>query len=37
MTNSTFTPGSKELAKATGTLLWDREILQQMIYKASHT
>lgn len=31
MTNSTFTPGAKELAKATGVLLWDRTIVQEMI------
>ena len=37
MTNSTFTPGAIALAQATGTLLWDRDILQQMIHKATHT
>ena len=31
MTNSTFTPGAKKLAEATGVLLWDRAILQDMI------
>lgn len=31
MTNSTFTPGAKELAKATGILLWDRTIVQELI------
>lgn len=30
MTNSTFTPGAKELAEATGVLLWDREKIKQM-------
>lgn len=33
MTNSTFTTGAKELAKATGTLLWDRSVLQDMMNK----
>lgn len=31
MTNSYFTPGAKDLAQATGVLLWDRDILQQML------
>ena len=31
MTNSTFTLGAKELAKATGVLLWNREVVQEMI------
>lgn len=31
MTNSTFTPGAKELAKATGVLLWDRTVVQEMM------
>lgn len=31
MTNSTFTPGAKELAKATGVLLWDRAFVQEMM------
>lgn len=31
MTNSTFTPGAKELAKATGVLLWDRAVVQEMM------
>lgn len=31
MTNSTFTPGAKELAQATGVLLWDRKVLQEMM------
>ena len=31
MTNSTFTPGAKTLAQATGVLLWDRAVLQSMI------
>lgn len=33
MTNSTFTPGAKTLAQATGVLLWDRTVLQSMIDK----
>lgn len=35
MTNSTFTFGAKELAKATGVLLWDRMILTNLIKKIS--
>lgn len=35
MTNSTFTPGAKELAQATGTLLWDRTFLQGMMEMTS--
>lgn len=31
MTNSTFTSGARELAAATGVLLWDRTILQNMM------
>lgn len=31
MTNSTFTPKAQELAQATGVLLWDREVLRDMI------
>ena len=31
MTNSTFTSGAIELANATGTLLWDRAVLMEMI------
>jgi len=31
MTNSTFTPGAKALAQATGVLLWDRSTLQKML------
>lgn len=31
MTNSTFTQGAKELAQATGVLLWDRKVLQEMM------
>lgn len=31
MTNSTFTPGAKELAQATCVLLWDRVVLQKMM------
>lgn len=31
MTNSHFTSGAKELAEATGVLLWDREKLVQML------
>ena len=33
MTNSTFTPGAKSLAQATGVLLWDRAVLQKMMEK----
>lgn len=35
MTNSTFTPGAKTLAQATGTLLWDRSILKKMMETAN--
>ena len=31
MTNTTFTSGAKELAKATGVLLWDRTMLEKLI------
>lgn len=31
MTNSTFTPGAKALAQATGVLLWDRSFVQNMM------
>ena len=31
MTNSTFTPGAKELAKATNTLLWDGKKLDEFL------
>lgn len=31
MTNSTFSPGAIALAKATGTLLWDRQTLAKMM------
>ena len=34
MTNSTFTPGAKTLAQATGVLLWDRAALQKMMEDA---
>ena len=34
MTNSTLTPGAKELAKATGVLIWDRTVVQQFIDNA---
>ena len=34
MTNSTFTTGAKTLAQATGVLLWDRSILQELIEDA---
>ena len=34
MTNSTFTTGAKTLAEATGVLLWDRAVLQEMIENA---
>ena len=30
MTNSIFTIGAKDLAKATGVLLWDRDMLLEM-------
>lgn len=33
MTNSTFTHGAKELAKVTGVLLWDRNLVQDMMRK----
>lgn len=35
MTNSTFTSGAIDLAKATGILLWDRTVMQEMIIKGS--
>ena len=31
MTNSTFTQGAQDLAKATNVLLWDRETMQDML------
>ena len=31
MTNSIFTPKAVDLAMATGVLLWDRNVLQEMI------
>ena len=31
MTNSTFTPGAKTLAQATGVLLWDRAVVEKMM------
>ena len=34
MTNSYFTPGAKELAESTGILLWDRDVVSDMIRKA---
>lgn len=34
MTNRHFTPGAKELAEATGVLLWDREKLEEMLRAA---
>ena len=34
LTNSTFTPGAKQLADATGVLLWDRTMLMQLIETA---
>lgn len=34
MTNSTFTPGAKTLAQATGVLLWDRAALKKMMEDA---
>ena len=36
MTNSTFTPGAKALAQATGVLLWDRSVLQEMLENKSY-
>ena len=36
MTNSTFTSGAKELAKATGVLLWDRTMLEKLIKSAKY-
>lgn len=35
LTNSTFTPGAVKLAEATGVLLWDRDVLQQMMNAVS--
>jgi len=35
MTNSHFTSGAKELAEATGILLWDRDVLQDMVSEAA--
>ena len=35
ITNSTFTAGARELADALGVLLWDRQILIEMIRKAN--
>ncbi len=35
MTNSHFTSGAKELADATGVLLWDRDTLQAMMAEAA--
>lgn len=35
MTNSTFTPKAKELAEATGTLLWDGVVLNHMVQNAN--
>lgn len=37
VTNSTFTSGARALADKTGTVLWDREMLCQMIEKAIST
>ena len=34
MTNAEFTDSAKDLAKATGVLLWDRSVLKQMISTA---
>lgn len=36
ITNSTFTSGAIELAKATGVLLWDRTMLANLIKNAKH-
>lgn len=35
LTNSTFTPGAIELAKATNIRLWDREVLQKLMTAAN--
>ena len=35
LTNSTFTTGAKELAESTGTLLWDRSMLEKLL-KTKH-
>lgn len=35
LTNSTFTPGAIELAKANNIRLWDREVLQKLMTAAS--
>lgn len=32
MTNSTFTPHAKDLAKKTGVLLWDRKVIGQLMH-----
>lgn len=36
LTNSTFTSGARALAEATGVLLWDRTVLQEMIQTLPH-
>ena len=36
ITNTTFTAGAKELAKATGVLLWDRAVLEKFIKNSKH-
>lgn len=36
LTNSTFTKGAVELAKATGVLLWDGDKLNGLIHNATH-
>lgn len=35
MTNRHFTPSAKELATATGVLLWDRDKLEEMLIAAA--
>lgn len=37
ITNQHFTPGAKELAKATGVLLWDREWIKVRLQVLGHT
>lgn len=31
ITNNYFTPGARDLASATGVLLWDRTVLKKMV------
>lgn len=37
LTNSTFTTGAIELAKKTGVVLWDRDVLDKMLKKVNGT